>query len=225
MSGTIWAQGGKRVCDVVLAIGSPLGLNHTVTQGIVSASVRRLNSRSIHDEFIQTDAPINRGNSGGALVNLDGEVIGIPTRMLEHFEGIGFAIPINLANWAAGRLIRDGRIDRGSLGARVIDVDDPLVRKLKDIDSLEQLLAELGLLMAEGAFIYAVMPGGAAEEAGLRRGDIILEFTPEGGSARSVRIAKDLVFAAADTPPGTAVTLTVLRDRERVTKAAVLGER
>jgi serine protease Do len=205
------------VGDLVLAIGSPFDLPHTVTQGIVSAVKRKLGGRSIYDEVIQTDASINPGNSGGALINLRGEVIGITTRILSESEGIGFAIPSNLARWVMERLIDKGRVERGFLGAAVVDIDEQLVREEfqgTDIKSLSDLLADLGLERAEGAFVKAVTPGSPAERARLKEGDVVVEYARQGAEPQKVRDSKDLVFKVADTPPGTTVVIKIRRDRQ-----------
>jgi serine protease Do len=154
------------VGDFVLAIGNPLGLNQTVTFGIVSAVGRADVGVADYEDFIQTDAPINPGNSGGALVNVKGELIGINTAiasMTGGSVGVGFAIPSNMAHVAMQGLIKRGRVVRGFLGASTQDVT-PLLGKLFKLPDVK------------GAIITDVMPKGSAEVAGLRRGDVIVRF-------------------------------------------------
>ena len=219
-----------RLGDLVLAIGSPFELNHSVTHGIISAVSRKLRgSRSIYDEYLQTDAAINPGNSGGALINLRGEVIGINTRILSRTGsgvGIGFAIPSNLAEWVQTRLIERGKIERGYIGIEPRTIDEELARDLSgsDINSLSELLSELGLKEAEGAFVLSVRRGFPAEEAGMKVGDVILEFAVKGQPMQKVHTSADVWFKVADTPPGTTITMTVMRDRQTLQIELVLVE-
>ena len=182
-----------RVGDVVLAIGNPLGIGQTVTMGIVSALGRQL-SLSTDEDFIQTDAAINSGNSGGALVNSLGELVGINTAMLGRAsgaEGISFAIPVRTARMVLEQIIRHGRVVRGWLGA----------------DYAPIALARGGLPMAaRGAIVTDVYPGGPAAEAGLRPGDVLLRI-----DKTDILDPADLRHREAALAPGTEVELSGLR--------------
>ncbi|HEY8550406.1 MAG TPA: DegQ family serine endoprotease [Vicinamibacterales bacterium] len=191
-----------RVGDVVLAIGNPLGIGQTVTMGIVSAKGRSTGaSEGAYEDFIQTDAPINRGNSGGALVNLRGELIGINSQIMSPSGfniGIGFAIPSTMARDVMDQLVKHGRVRRGLLGVIVQQVTPELARSL-NLDS------------ARGAIITRVNPDSPAERAGLQRGDVILSF-----DGKKVDSSNSLRNAVARVAPGTTVRMTLLRDgRER----------
>jgi len=185
-----------RVGDVVLAIGNALGLSHTVTLGIVSATGRNDLRAALYEDFIQTDAAINAGNSGGALVNVRGEVIGISTRSLGRASGaqnIGFAIPIGIARDVMRQIIDYGTVRRGWLGARFLD--EPL-RFRTD-----------GRTARQGIRVLDVEPGGPAWNANLRAGDVLLTLDGmEIGDARS------LLLAISRMAPGQEVALTVERD-------------
>jgi serine protease DegS/serine protease DegQ len=188
------ASAMPRVGDVVLAIGNPFGIGQTVTMGIVSAIGRQLNLSSPED-FIQTDAAINFGNSGGALVNARGELVGINTALLGRAngaEGIGFAIPVNTAKMVLDQIVDSGHVVRGWLGA--------------EYGSLP-IAANSGLpAAARGAMVTDVYPGGPAAVAGLRPGDVLLRI----GKAGIVDPA-DLRHREAALKPGTTVTLSGLR--------------
>jgi Do/DeqQ family serine protease len=153
-----------RVGDFVLALGNPLGIGQTVTSGIVSAKGRATGlSDGSFEDFLQTDAAINRGNSGGALVNTNGELIGINSQILSPSGGnigIGFAIPSNMAKAVMDQLLKTGRVRRGMLGVTIQSVD-------------ADLAASLNLPAARGAIVTSVAPDGPAEKAGIRRGDVI----------------------------------------------------
>ena len=183
----------------VMAIGNPLGLAHSVTMGTVSALGRKRFGAE-YGSFIQTDAALNMGNSGGALVNLRGELVGINTAITSHDGGnigIGFAIPINLVTHVAEQLIEHGEVRRGLLGVR--------------IDNLEPLLAEaMGLDNTQGVLITSVSPGRAADKAGVKRDDIVLEV-----DGQPVYNAVDLRSLIGRTAPGVEVELLVLRDGEQ----------
>jgi S1-C subfamily serine protease len=199
-----------RVGDVVLAIGNPMGVGQTVTMGIVSAMGRAtgLGDGSFED-FIQTDASINRGNSGGALVSARGQLVGINSQILSPSGGnigIGFAIPMNMAKHVMDALIADGRVHRGMLGVTV----QPLT---------SDLAASLDLTSARGALISSVADDGPAEEAGLERGDVVTAI-----DGRPVADSNDLRNRIAGTLPGEAVRLTVMRDGQERTIEATLGE-
>jgi Do/DeqQ family serine protease len=199
-----------RVGDVVLAIGNPLGVGQTVTMGIVSAKSRAtgLGDGSFED-FLQTDAAINQGNSGGALVNTNGELVGINSQILSPSGGnigIGFAVPSNMAKHVMDQLVAGGKVHRGQLGVTVQGVTSDLA-------------AGLGLEQAQGALVSDVTNGSAAEKAGLQRGDVILGY-----QGRAVTDTNQLRNDIAATKPGSSVTLEVLRNGKKNTLHATLGE-
>ncbi len=182
----------------VVAIGDPQGLDHTVTQGIISAKHRRgIAEPSNYQDFLQTDAAINPGNSGGPLLNLDGEVIGVNTAIMSSsggFEGIGFAIPANMASRVARQLIASGRVERGWLGLT--------------IQNLTPELAEsFGMSSTNGALVANVLKNGPAEKAGIRQGDVIVTY-----QGRPVDNPDTFRNEIADVPAGQSVVLTMLRD-------------
>ena len=187
-----------RVGDVVLAIGNPLGIGQTVTMGIVSAKGRQTGlSDGSFEDFLQTDAPINQGNSGGALVSTNSELIGINSQILSPSGGsigIGFAIPSNMARNVLEQLIRAGKVRRGQLGV-VVQKD------------------------ARGVLVGQVQPGSPADRAGIKKGDIITAFNGVGISDPNT-----LRNQIAATPPGTEVMLTILRDGQQQQVRATLGE-
>ena len=199
-----------RVGDVVLAVGNPLGVGQTVTAGIISAKGRRTDiSDGSFEDFIQTDAPINQGNSGGALVNTGGELIGINSQILSPSGGnigIGFAIPSNMTRTVTEQLINKGRVRRGQLGVFVQAVS-------------EDIAQSLGMKETRGVIIGSVQKGSAAEKAGLKQGDVIVSFN---GSA--VNDANELRNLVAATQPGTDATVTVLRDGREQQIKVTLGE-
>ena len=199
---------GLRVGDWVMAIGNPFGLGGTVTAGIVSARGRDIGSGP-YDDFIQTDASINRGNSGGPLFNLDGEVIGINTAIFSQTGGsvgIGFAISANLATQVVGQLQDYGRTRRGWLGVFIQEVT-------------EDIADSLGLDSAKGALIASVTEAGPANEAGLQAGDVIIRF-----NGKDVVKSRDLPRLVAETPVETTVDVEVVRGGERKTLSVTLGE-
>ena len=187
-----------RVGDVCLAVGNPFGLGETVTAGIVSAKKRSTGlSDGSFEDFLQTDAPINHGNSGGALVNTLSELIGINSQILSPSGGnigIGFAIPSNMARTVAEQLVRAGTVRRGMLGVGVQSITPELAKAL-------------GLKDARGVLINSVQPGSPAEKAGLHAGDVITAL-----DSNAVDDPNALRNRIASTPPGTEVTLTILRD-------------
>jgi len=206
--------GDSRTLEVgehVFAVGSPFGLNHSVSLGIVSAKGRRnleLGNKSIvYQDFIQTDAAINPGNSGGPLMNLRGEVVGINTAIASNSgvnEGIGFAIPIQLAMAVATQLIEKGELQRSYLGVsveRAFHVDPQTGLQSNRLQSYR----------AQGALVKVVKPNSPAETAGLRYGDIILEF-----DGVAVENDEHLVQMVGLTASGKSVELEVLRERTRV---------
>ena len=195
-----------RVGQWAIAIGNPFGLDRTVTVGIISATARTRVGVATYESFIQTDASINPGNSGGPLLNLDGKVIGVNTAIMAAGQGIGFAIPINMAKEVARQLITRGRVVRGWLGLAIQDITDDLA-------------ASFGVRERDGVLVADVMKGGPAEAAGLRPGDVIVEFA--GGSMGEV---PELQRRAAAAVPGQAVKLVVVRDGRRLSLEIVVGE-
>jgi Do/DeqQ family serine protease len=199
-----------RVGDVVLAVGNPLGVGQTVTMGIVSAKGRATGlGDGSYEDFLQTDAPINQGNSGGALVNTAGELVGINSQIVSPSGGnigIGFAVPSNMAKNVMDQLVANGRVHRGLLGVTVQGITGDLA-------------AGLGLGKAEGALVSGVTPGGAADKAGIRRGDVILSY-----QGRPVIDTNSLRNDIAATKPGTTIALEVLRDGKTSEMKATLEE-
>jgi serine protease Do len=199
---------GLRVGDWVVAIGNPFGLGGTVTAGIVSARGRDI-GQGPYDDFIQTDASINRGNSGGPLFNMDGDVIGINTAIFSQSGGsvgIGFAISSELAKNVVSQLREFGRTRRGWLGVQIQQVTD-------------EIAESLGLEQASGALVAAVTPGGPAESSGIKAGDIILEF-----NGQNVEEMRALPRIVAETPVGEEVAVMVWRDGKPQAVTATLGE-
>lgn len=199
-----------RIGDVVLAIGNPYGLTTSVTQGIVSATGRGLLNLVTFENFIQTDAAINAGNSGGALVNSRGELVGINTAVLAQdtsTAGIGFAIPVDLVRGVVDQIKQHGRVIRGYMGLVPDDLTNA-ERKALGIDN------DAGILLTE---VYA---GGPASAANLKRGDVILAMNGE-----SVFSRRQALLIAASTVPGDKVEITGLRDGERFTATVTAGER
>ena len=205
-----------RVGDIVLAIGNPLGIGQTVTAGIISAKGRRTglsygNANDSFEDFLQTDAPINRGNSGGALVNLNGELIGINSQILAGGPsggniGIGFSIPSNMAKSVMEQLLKDGRVRRGMLGVNIQNITAETAQALELKDT-------------SGVLVSNVRPGSAGEKAGLKRGDIIVSVN--GDKMDDSNILRNKV---AGTLPGSEIKLTVLRDGNQQELTAVLDE-
>jgi serine protease Do len=195
------------VGEPVMAIGNPFGLEQTVTTGIVSATGRVI-GEGPYDDFIQTDASINPGNSGGPLINARGQVIGINTAMFSRTGGsvgIGFAIPVNLAKPVVSQLANGGQVVRGWLGVGIQPVTAELAKGFK-------------LPGAEGALVTSVRDGSPAARAGLKPGDVIVEY-----DGRKVARAAELPRAVADTPVGRHVTLKILRDGAPVTLTATVS--
>jgi serine protease Do len=185
------------VGDVVLALGNPFGIGQTVTTGIVSATGRGGNLGLDYEDFIQTDAAINPGNSGGALVDTEGRLIGINTAIYSRSggnQGIGFAIPTNLARDVMNSLIKDGKVTRGYLGVLIQDVNPALAKEFK-------------LKNTTGALVGDVTPHSPAEKAGLKAGDVILEF-----DGKKVTDSRHLKLEVGRTHPGETVPVKVLRD-------------
>ena len=199
-----------QVGDVVLAVGNPLGIGQTVTSGIISAKGRTtgLGDGSFED-FIQTDAAINRGNSGGALVNTQGELVGINSQILSPSGGsigIGFAIPANMARDVMTQLVKQGRVHRGMIGVGIQPVTADIAQSL-------------GLRDVRGALVNDVRPGSPAADAGVRRGDVIVAF-----NGAAVGDSNSLRNMVARTQPGTPVTFTVVRDGRELQLRATLAE-
>lgn len=205
---TIGNAQALKVGEWVMAIGSPFGFDYSVTSGIVSAKNRRV-GEEVYVPFIQTDVAINPGNSGGPLFNLDGEVIGINSQIYSEtggFMGVSFAIPIDLAMDVAAQLKAEGRVSRGWLGVDIQDVT-------------RELAESFGMSRPEGALVRAILPDSPAERAGVKVGDIILEF------------GEDAVYAADELPPlvggkpaGSEVAMAVLRGGEVTALDVQLGE-
>lgn len=198
------------VGDWVMAIGNPFGLEHTVTAGIVSAKGRMIGAGP-YDNFIQTDASINPGNSGGPLINAMGEVVGVNSAIFSQSGGnvgIGFAIPINLARKVVDQLRKNGRVVRGWLGVRAQDANPTM-------------MASLGLTRNHGemAVVTEVADSSPAAEAGIKAGDVIVEF-----NGKSVPRSADFPNIVADTPPGQRITLKLVRDKKERTVAVKIGE-
>ncbi len=198
------------VGDVVLAIGNPFGVGQTVTKGIVSAKRRGGFGLLEYEDFIQTDAAINPGNSGGALVDAKGRLVGINTFIVSRSggsQGVGFAIPINLARSVMDRLIKDGKVSRGYLGVNIQEVDEDIAK-------------EFNVPERTGAIVADVHPNTPAEDAGLKPGDVIVEF-----DGKKVKDRRHLQFMVAETPPKKKVTLKIIRDGKQMTLNVTLGER
>ena len=199
-----------RVGSLVMAVGSPFGLNRTVTSGIVSAKGRTNVGIVDYEDFIQTDAAINPGNSGGPLVNIDGEVVGINTAIASRsggYQGIGFAIPSNSAKLIMDELIKNGTVRRGLLGVRIQDLTEALAKSY-------------GLEEVTGAVVSMVEPGSQAEKAGVKKDDVIIKFNgqPVGGAAE----LKNLVGRVR---PDSTAKLTIFRNKNRLDVSVKIGER
>jgi|HubBroStandDraft_1064217.scaffolds.fasta_scaffold01889_5 serine protease Do len=200
-----------QVGDVVLAIGDPFGIGETATMGIVSAIGRGMNQQiERFEDFIQTDAAINPGNSGGAMIDLHGNLVGINTAILSGGtggnQGIGFAIPINMAHNVMTQLVEHGKVSRGYLGLLPQDVSPEIAK-------------EFGLSEPTGALVGSVEADKPAARAGLKRGDIILKV-----NGQAVSSANDLRLRISQTAPGSSVDLTVWRDAKTQDVKVQLGE-
>jgi serine protease Do len=196
------------VGDLVLAVGNPFGLGETVTTGIISAKGRASLGLD-YEDFIQTDAAINPGNSGGALVDTQGRLLGINTAILSRTggnQGIGFAIPTNLARDVMDSLIKDGKVARGQLGVRIQDVTPAMAKRL-----------ELG--ESRGAIVGEVSPKSPAAKAGIQSGDVVVEF-----DGKPVRDSRQLRLAVGRTKPGSAVPVKVVRDGDSKTFKVTIRE-
>lgn len=193
----------------VLAIGSPFGFDYTVTQGIVSAVGRNLGSQDQPaTSFIQTDVPINRGNSGGPLFNLQGQVVGVNSQIYSSsggYQGVAFSIPIDLAMNVVDQLKTKGYVTRGELGVMIKPVDDDVVKAFK-------------LDRAQGAIVVSVQPNSAAQKAGLQPGDIIRTY-----NGRTIDQGADLPPLVSMTKPGTLVPVQILREGKDKTIIVTIG--
>jgi len=194
-----------KVGSWVVAVGSPFGLEQTVTAGIISAKGRVIGSGP-YDDFIQTDASINPGNSGGPLINMKGEVVGVNTAIIAEGKGIGFAIPINMAKEIAPQLQEKGHVTRGWLGVSIQEVTPELAKSF-------------GLKEKKGALVAQVVSGSPAEKAGIEQGDVIVEF-----DGKNVADSKDLPRMVASTPVGKAVTITLSRNGKVLDRQVKVGE-
>jgi serine protease Do len=195
-----------QVGEWVLAIGNPVGLPHSVTSGIVSALGRDLGGSAL-ENFIQTDAAINHGNSGGPLINLRGEVVGVNTLISAYAQNVGFAVPINIAKHSLEDLKKHGRVARGYLGVQV----SPVTGDLKEAFRLST---------SDGALVQSVEPGLPGDKAGLKRGDLIVEI-----DGKAIKDSEQMVREISRRPPGGRVEMKVLRGGKALTLRPVLGDR
>lgn len=195
-----------RVGEWVVAIGSPFGLAHSVTAGILSAKGRNL-GQGPYDDFLQTDASINPGNSGGPLFNLYGEVIGVNTAIIRDGQGIGFAVPVDIVKSILPQLKERGYVVRGYIGAGIQELSDELARSFK-------------LKTNEGVLVGSLTAEGPAAAASLQVGDVITTF-----GARRVTTTQELLFAVADTTPGTSVNVEFIRQGKKQTTQLKVVER
>ena len=195
-----------RIGDWVIAIGNPFGLGGTVTSGIISARNRSI-GLSRYEDYIQTDASINQGNSGGPLFNMDGDVIGINTAILGRSGnvGIGFAIPSNSAKQVIDQLIEFGETKRGWLGVRIQDV----TKEIAEVENLGK---------PRGALVASVAENSPSEKAGVKSGDIILEF-----DGQAIQQMKELPMIVAKTKVGKSVKVKIWRNKKEITKTITLG--
>ncbi len=201
-----------KVGEWVIAVGNPFQLLHTVTAGIISAKGRSAMNLADYEDFIQTDASINPGNSGGALADLDGNVIGINTAIFSPSGsggnvGIGFAIPINMAKNIMHQLVARGKVTRGYLGLLPQDIDEALAKALK-------------LEGTKGSLVGDVTPGGPAEQAGIKRGDVITKF-----NGTPIENSVQLRNLVAEAEPGATAMVTIIRNGSTEQIAVKLGDR
>jgi len=199
-----------QVGDIVLAIGNPFGIGQTVTQGIISATSRDRVGLNTYENFIQTDAAINRGNSGGALVNTSGEILAINSAIYSQtgsYLGISFAIPINLVNDVVKQIIENGEVIRGWLGVEGVDLN-------------QQILDRIGLPNIHGVLITDVFDQGPAEIAGINVGDIITHINKQ-----IIRDTRDVLNAVADGRPGDKISISGIRERQSFITQATLEQR
>jgi serine protease Do len=197
-----------RLGEVVLAIGNPFGLSGTVTMGIVSALGRANVGITDYEDFIQTDAAINPGNSGGALINTRGELVGVNTAIFSRtggYEGIGFAIPINMARSVMDSLVKYGRVERGYLGVNIQDLKP-------------EMAEQFGLKTNAGALISDVAKDSPAEKAGLKRGDVVISL-----NGQTVSDAAHFRNLVSQTPVGADAEVTIMRDRSEKKLTVTVG--
>ena len=187
-----------------IAIGNPFGLDRTVTVGVVSATGRSNMGIETYEDFIQTDASINPGNSGGPLLNVYGEVIGINTAIVAAGQGIGFAIPINMAKQVVGQLIKKGSVTRGWLGVSIQPVT-------------EEIAQSFGLKKSRGALVSDILAGGPAEKAGLKQGDVITRL-----AGKEIKDPRQLQLIVADIPAGQIVAVELFREGKPLTLQVTL---
>ena len=203
---TLGSSEAARVGEWVVAIGSPFGLEHSVTAGILSAKGRNL-GQGPYDDFLQTDASINPGNSGGPLFNLYGEVIGVNTAIIRDAQGIGFAVPVDLVRSILPSLKERGYVVRGYIGAGIQELTEELARSLN-------------LQARQGVLVGSLTTGGPAALAKLQVGDVITTF-----NGRRVTTVQELLLAVAQTPPGASVPLEYLRQGQQQTTQLTIVER
>jgi serine protease DegS len=199
-----------KVGDVVLAIGNPFGIGQTVTQGIISATGRDRVGLNTYENFIQTDAAINPGNSGGALINAHGEIVGINAAIFTKsgsYQGISFAIPIDMALKVVKQIIKHGGVIRGWLGVEGVDLN-------------EQMLKRVGLPDVQGVLITDVFKNGPADNAGLKSGDIITHI-----NQTNIRDTRDVLDMVAQGQPGDSIEISGVRQRQSFMTQATLGQR
>lgn len=194
------------VGEWAIAIGNPFGLDHTLTVGVVSATGRSEVGIATYENFIQTDASINPGNSGGPLLNIKGEVIGINTAIVASGQGIGFAIPVNMARKVMGDLVKKGKVTRGWLGVGIQRLTPELAKSF-------------GVDPDDGILVSQVMPKGPAEVAGLKTGDLILSV-----DGKPVKEPRQLQSIIAETDIGKTLVLSVVREKEKRTVKVQVGE-
>ncbi len=202
-----------QVGDWAIAIGSPFGLQATVTAGIISAKERDVDPESQFQHFLQTDAAINPGNSGGPLLNIRGEVIGINTAIATNslsrgYQGVGFAMPMNMAAQVYNQIIKSGKVTRGGIGVTIVQ---------SDTDKARALLKEAGV--GEGVFVESVTAGGGSDKAGIKDGDIIVAI-----NGKPVRTNNDVIDTVTATPVGTSLDVAVVRDHKRQNFRVVVGD-
>jgi serine protease DegQ len=207
---TFGSSDTARVGDIVLAIGDPFSVGQTVTMGIISATGREIGDANPFGRFIQTDAAINPGNSGGALVDANGNLIGINTLIFSRtggYQGIGFAIPVSLAKQVMEEIIQTGGVTRGWFGVQVMDVNP-------------ELAESLGLKNTHGAIVAGIERGSPGEKSGMRLGDVIV-----GIAERPVADSRSAMSAIAGVPPGKSVPVRVLRRNQEVSLEVTVGKR
>jgi serine protease DegQ len=198
------------VGDIVLAIGDPFSVGQTVTMGIISATGREIGTASPFGSFIQTDAAINPGNSGGALVDTNGNLIGINTLIFSRsggYQGIGFAIPVSLAKKVMEQIIETGGVTRGWFGVEVADVS-------------AELAESLGLKGTRGAIVGAIEPGSPAQKSGMKLGDVIVAV-----AGKPVTDVNSTLVSIANVPPGKTVSVKVLRRNQELNLDVMVGKR